>query len=100
MVSINIAITTLKDKITRNENLSVHEEGQTRTNKLAIKGLTTDLAYVRTDIDLQKDRLDDCFGQLDTARITQQEQGSKLVELESTQDRLLAEVQALREELH
>ena len=52
---------------------------------------------MRTDIDLQKDRLDDYFGQLETARIAQQGQGSKLVELETTQDRLWTEVQALKE---
>ena len=98
MVSIKTALTTLKDKITGNENLSARAEGQTCTNRLAIKGLTTDLGYVRMDVDLQKDRLDDYFGQLETARIAQQGQGSKLVELETTQDRLLAEVQALREE--
>ena len=54
---------------------------------------------MRTDLDLQKDRLDDYFGQIETVRITQQEQGGKLVEFESTQDRMLAELQALREEL-
>ena len=99
MVTLDTAMPTLKDKITSNENLSVRAEGQFCTNKLAIQGLTMDLGYMRTDLDLHKDRLDDYFGQIDTARITQQEQGGKLVELESTQDRLLAEVQALREEL-
>ena len=92
-------MSTLKDKITSNENLSIHIEGQTRTNNLVIQGLTLDLGNMKTDLDLHKDRLDNYFGQIDTVRITQQEQGGKLVELESTQDRLLAEVQALREEL-
>ena len=73
MVSIDTAITTLKDKITSNENLSVRAEGQTCTNSLAIQGLTTDLGYMKTDLDLHKDRLDDYFGQIDTSRITQQE---------------------------
>ena len=99
MVSIDIAITTLKDKITSNENLCVHVEGQMHTNNLAIQGLTTDLGYMKTDLDIHKDRVDDYFGQIDTVRITQQEQGGKLVEFESTQDRVLAELQALREEL-
>ena len=97
MVSIKTALTILKEKIKDNENLSSRNEGQTRANKLAIKGLTTDLGYVRTDVDLQKDRLDDYFRQLETARIAQQGQGNKLVELETTQDRLWAEVQALKE---
>ena len=92
MVSIETALTTLKDKITDNENLSSHAEGHTRANKIAIKGLTTDLGYMRTDIDLQKDRLDNYSGQLEMARIAREGQGSKLVELETTQERLWARV--------
>ena len=46
-----------KDKIIDKKNLSSHAKGQTRTYKLAIKGLTTDLGYVRTNVDLQEDRL-------------------------------------------
>ena len=66
-MSLDTAMSTLQDKKTSNENLSVRAEGQTHTNKLAIKGLTTDLGYVITDVDLQNDRLDDYFGQLETA---------------------------------
>ena len=97
MVSIKTALTTLKDKITDNEHLSFHAKGQTRANKIAIKDLTTDLGYVRTDVDLQKDRLDDYSGQLETVIIAREGQGSKLVELETTQERLWAKVQTLEE---
>ena len=99
MMSLDTVMSTLKDKITSNENLVIHVEGQTRTNNLAIQGLTTDLGYMKTDLELHKDRLDNYFWHIETVRITQQEQGGKLVEFESTQDRVLAELQALREEL-
>ena len=92
-------MSTLKDKITSDENLAIHVEGQTCTNNLAIQGLTTDLELLKTDQDLHKDRLDDCFRQIETLRIIQQEQEGKLVEFGSTQDRVLAEFQALKEEL-
>ena len=81
MVSIDTALTTLKDKITSNENLSVCAEDQTCTNNLVIKGLTVDLGYVRTDIDLQKDRLDNYSGQLEAERIAREAQGSKVEEM-------------------
>ena len=58
-----------------------------------------DLGYLKTDQELHKDRLDDYFKQIEILRITQQEQEGKLVEFGSTQDRVLAELQALREEL-
>ena len=92
-------MSTIKDKITSTENLAIHVEGQTCTNNLAIQGLTTDLGYLKIDQDLDKDRLDDYFGQIETLRITQQKQEGKLVEFGSTQDRVLAEFQALKEEL-
>ena len=68
-MSIETALKTLKDKITDNEHLSFRAKDQTWANNIAIKGLTKDLGYVRTDIDLQKDRLDNYSGQLETARI-------------------------------
>ena len=52
---------------------------------------------MRTDIDLQKDRLYNYSGQLETERIAREGQGSKLVELETTQERLWVKVQALEE---
>ena len=99
MTSLDTAVSTIKDKITSTDNLAIHVEGQTRTNNLAIQGLTTDLGYLKTDQDLHKDRLDDCFGQIETLRIIQREQEGKLVEIGFTQDRVLAEFQALKEEL-
>ena len=99
MASLNNAVYTIKDKITSTQNLAIHMEGQTRTNNLAIQGLTMDLELLKTDQDLYKDRLDDCFRQIETLRIIQQEQEGKLVEFGSTQDRVLAEFQALKEEL-
>ena len=48
-------------------------------------------------MDLQKDRLDDYSGQLETARIAREGHGSKLVELETTQERLWTKVQTLEE---
>ena len=99
MASLDTAVSTIKDKITSTENLAIHIEGQTRTNNLAIQGLTTDLGYLKTDQDLHKDRLDNCFRQIETLRIIQREEEGKLVEFGSTQDRVLAEFQALKEEL-
>ena len=99
MRSLDTAIYTIKDKITSTENLAIHIESQARTNHLAIQGLTTDLELLKTDQDLHKDRLDDCFGQIETLRIIQWEQEGKLVEFGSKQDRLLDEFQALKEEL-
>ena len=69
MVSLETALTTLKDKVTDNEHLSFRAKGQTQANKKAIKDHATDLGYERTDVDLQKDRLDNYFRQLETARI-------------------------------
>ena len=85
MVSLETALTTLKDKVTDNEHLSFCAKGQTWANKIAIKYLTTDLGYMRTDVDLQKDRLDNYSRQLEAERIAWEGQGSKLVELETTQ---------------
>ena len=50
---------------------------QTQANKVAIKDLTTNLGYVRTDVDLQKDRLDYYSGQLEKARITRERTGKQ-----------------------
>ena len=91
MASLDTVVSTINNKITSTENLAIHVEGQTRTNNLAIQGLTTNLGYLKTDQDLHMDRLDDCFGQIETLRIIQQEQEGKLVEFGSTQDMLLAE---------
>ena len=99
MASLDTAVYTIKDKITSTENLAIHVESQARTNNLAIQGLTTDLELLKTDQDLHKDRLDDCFRQIETLRIIQRDQEGKLVEIGSTQDRVLAKVQALKEEL-
>ena len=100
MTSLDTAIYTIKDKMTSTENLAIHVESQARTNHLAIQGLTTDLEILKTDQDHHKDRLEDCLGrQIETLRTIQWEQEGKLVEFGAKQDRVLAEVQALREEL-
>ena len=100
MTSLNTAVYTIKDKITSTENLAIHIESKARTNHLVIVGLTTDLEILKTDQDHHKDRLEDCLGrQIETIRTIQREQEGKLVEIGSTQDRVQAEFQALKEEL-
>ena len=100
MTSLDTAVYTIKDKITSTENLAIHVESQARNNHLAIVGLTTDLEILKMDQDHHKDRLEDCLGrQIETIRTIQREQEGKLVEFGATQDRVLAKVQALREEL-
>ena len=100
MTSLNTAIYTIKYKITSMENLAIHVESQARNNHLAIISLTTDLEILKMDQDHHKERLEDCLGrQIEKIRTIQRKQEGKLVEFGATQDRLLAEVQALREEL-
>ena len=98
MASLETAFTTLKDKMKDNEYLSLCAECQTQANKIAIKDLTTDLGYVRVDVDLQKDRLDDYSGQLEVERVLWEGQGSKVDQLETTAERFWAMVQTLVEE--
>ena len=83
MTSLDTTVYTIKDKITSTENLAINVESQARTNHLAIQGLTTDLELLKTDQDLHKDRLEDCFGQIETLRTTQREQEGKVVEIGS-----------------